>query len=144
MNIRVSRQPLGKPLITREYFGRLGHLDASNPASDMRVSLSWETDRQWVGAHEWWHWGTAIVPRKGVYGYVNPVEYDEIYATPASLHIKLGTDKSGEAFFEKLFLQSKMAGSDTLFIDAKITTLPIKDARIGLVSQYTVKQGWRG
>jgi hypothetical protein len=107
-----ARGSRSKSYITREYFGRLGHLGASNPASDMRVRLSWETARQWVGAHEWWHWGTAIVPRKGVYGYVNPVEYDQIYATPVSLHVKLGTDEAGEAFFEQLFLRSKMTGSD--------------------------------
>ena len=62
--------------IEREYFGRLDHLDAVDPASGIPVTLSWNTDRQMIGAHEWWHWGTEQIPRKGVYGWVNPVQLD--------------------------------------------------------------------
>lgn len=129
--------------ITREYFGRLNHLGASHPVSDMQVKLSWQTARQMVGTHEWWHWGTAIVPREGVYGCVSPVEMAEEYATPVSLHIRLGTDESSEGLFEQLFLRSKMPGSGPLFIDAKMTTLPVRDKRIGLISEYTIEHSWK-
>jgi hypothetical protein len=125
--------------ITREYFGRLGHLDASNPASSMHVTLSWETMPQMVGAHEWWHWGYAIIPRKGVYGWVNPVQLDN----SVKLSIILGTDNSGEALFEQLFLRSKMSGSHPVVIYGRIKTIPNQDTRIGLISEYSVEHYWR-
>lgn len=124
-----------KSYVTREYFGRLGHLDASNPASSMPVRLSWQTQHQMVGVHEWWHWGHAIIPRKSVYGWVNPVQRDD----GVSLGVILGTDNAGEALFEQLFLRSKISGSNPLHIDAKMTTIPNQDSRIGLISQYSVE-----
>ena len=101
-------------LITREYFGRLSHLDDSHPASAMRFRLSLNTDRVMIGAQEWWHWGTATVPSKGVYGMVTPIELSEPYASPLSLSITLGTDNAGEALFEQLFLRSKDFGCQSL------------------------------
>ena len=127
-------------LITREYFGRLGHLDESHPASTMRVRLSWNTDRLMIGAQEWWHWGTATVPSKGVYGMVTPIELSEPYASPVSLSITLGTDNAGEALFEELFLRSKDFGSGPVVIYGRIKTLPMQDTRIGLVSEYSIEQ----
>jgi hypothetical protein len=127
--------------ISREYYGRLGHLDASHPASSMHVALSWETMPQNVGAHQWWHWGTALVPRKGVYRYVNPIEGDQ-YGSAVRLSIKLGTDSSDEAFFEQLFLRSKMS-ANPLIIYCRIKTIPNQDTRIGLVSEYSIEHYWR-
>jgi hypothetical protein len=85
-----------------------------------------------VGDHEWWHWGTAIVPRKGVYGYINPV--DAYQDGSVTLHINLGTNNTDESFFEQLLLRSKMPGADPLTISGWMKTIPNQEARIGLVS----------
>jgi hypothetical protein len=125
-----------KSSIRREYFGRLGHLDTSNPASSMLVHLSWETMPQMVGAHEWWHWSSETVPREGVYGWVNPVQL----GTYVTLDIVLGTDSSGEALFEQLYLRSRMSALNPVFIDGRIKTLANQDGRIGVISEYSIEQ----
>ena len=99
-----------------------------------------QADRLMIGAQEWWHWGTATVPSKGVYGMVTPIELSEPYASPVSLSITLGTDNAGEALFEELFLRSKDFGSGPVVIYGRIKTLPMQDTRIGLVSEYSIEQ----
>ena len=47
-----------------------------------------------ICTQEWWHWGTATVPIKGVYGTVTPIELSEPYASPVSSSITLGTDNA--------------------------------------------------
>jgi hypothetical protein len=131
-----------KPIrdITHRYFGRLAQLDEAHPAFGIGVSLAWETTRQMRGAQEWWHWGSAAIPRLGVYGWISPVqEYDFV-----SLHITLGTDNPGVDLFEQLFIRSKMLNDAPVQIYGKLETRSDEKARFfGTVSEYTIAQSVR-
>jgi hypothetical protein len=69
-------------------------------------------------------------------GWVNPVQLDHAI----KLSITLGTDIPGENLFEQIFLRSMMAASGPLIAHGRISTLPIGDDRIGIVSEYSVGQ----
>jgi hypothetical protein len=123
-----------------EFFGRL-FFTPPHPAAGMRVSLSFETELQeWGdGRIEWWHWGSALIPREGVYGTAHPVHFPKM----PSMHVRLGTDQQGELQFEKLVERAMLLGLGPVPIHIWMEALPKvqdTDDPIMVISRFLIDQ----
>ena len=126
--------------MSREYFGRF-FFEPPHPAAGMRVSLAFETERQeWGdGRIEWWHWGSAQIPREEVYGIAHPVHFPKM----PLMHVRLGTDEQGELIFERLVERAKLMGLGPVPIHIWMKALPkVRDTDdpIMVISRFTIEQ----
>lgn len=126
--------------ISREYFGRLFY-EPPHPAAGLRVFLNFKTDLQeWSdGRVEWWHWGTALIPRENVYGYAHIVQQ----CNAPHMHVCLGTDEQGELIFERLVERAKLMGLGPVPIHIWMKALPKvqdTDDPIMVISRFIIEQ----
>jgi hypothetical protein len=126
--------------ISREYLGRL-FFEPPHPASGMRVSLAFVTELQkWHdGRMEWWHWGSARIPREEVYGTAHPVHFPNV----PLMHVNLGTDKQGELQFAELVERAALLKLGPVPVHIWMKALPKSndtDDPIMVISRFIIEQ----